>query len=350
MKKFAGVLLLFIAIAGLVGGSRLLRLNNPDAISSSRPIAIFLQEKVNLDQLGSILADSADLVNNKKELLWAGKLLGWRNFQPGRYQVDSGFTYDAFLSKLAKGNQDPLTLTIIPGQSKKSLIYFLSQQLRFDSLAIKEVLDDSSFLAENNITDQSLIGHFFPATYDLYWTSNPDKVMDRILKEFNTQVAEPYTARLDELEKSLNEIVALASIIEWEAARDDEMPQISGLYWNRLERGMRLQADPTVNFAVKERRRLYYKDYEIDHPYNTYVHRGLPPGPITNPSLNSIKAALYPADHDYLFMVAKPNGYHAFTKTFAEHKQKSAEWRDYIQEQQRIKEAREAERDTSEGS
>jgi UPF0755 protein len=93
-----------------------------------------------------------------------------------------------------------------------------------------------------------------------------------------------------------------------------------------------------VNYAVNEQRRLYYKDYEVDHPYNTYQNRGLPPGPINNPSLSAIKAALNPEEHDYLFMVARPNGYHAFTETYAEHQQKSAEWRSYIEEQQRLKE------------
>ena len=101
---------------------------------------------------------------------------------------------------------------------------------------------------------------------------------------------------------------------------------------------MYLQADPTVSYALKEQRRLYFKDYEIDNPYNTYTNKGLPPGPINNPSLSSIKATLYPQDHNYLFMVAQPNGYHAFTRTYAEHERKSKEWRNYLQNQQRLKE------------
>lgn len=346
MNKFFGLLFLFVVTVTAVGGSRLLRLNDGDAISSENDTSVYLYEQVKLDKLSTILDDSVQVINDKEELLWAAKLLGWRTFQPGHYKIDHGFTYDEFLSKLARGNQDPVTITLIPGQTQERLADFLAGKLRFDSLAINNVLRDTSFLANNNITPQSLVGHFFPATYDLYWTSSPDVIMERIFKEFNNQVVAPHKDRLQELDKSLNEIVALASIVEWEAARDDEKPKISGLYWNRLNRGMLLQADPTVNFAVNKRRRLFFSDYKVDHPYNTYVNKGLPPGPITNPSLSSIKAALFPAEHDYLFMVARPNGYHVFTETFAEHKRKSAEWKNYLQEQQRIKEARQTDQDS----
>ncbi len=111
---------------------------------------------------------------------------------------------------------------------------------------------------------------------------------------------------------------------------------------------MRLQADPTINYVIGERRRILYEDYKIDHPYNTYINSGLPPGPITNPSLSSIEAALYPENHDYLYMVASPDGSHDFSETFEEHKRKSAKWRQWLQEQYRIKRQREQERNSEE--
>lgn len=336
MKKKIGVLFLFLAVVTLVGGSRLLRLEDPDAITASPDEAIYLEEPIKLDQLSSILVDSLGVVNDETELRWAAHILGWRTFQPGHYALDKSYTYDELLSKMARGIQDPVTITIVPGQSADSIARFLSQKLRFDSLAIQNVFTDTAYLADKNITPKALIGHLFPATYDLYWTLPPKKVMNRIFEEFNQQVVEQYRDRANELDKSMNEILTLASIIEWEAAQTDEKPKISGLYWNRLNRGMLLQADPTVNFAVDNRRRLYFKDYKVDSPYNTYIHKGLPPGPITNPSLSSIEAALFPTEHDYLFMVATPSGYHEFTRTYAEHQQKSAQWRDYLQEQERI--------------
>lgn len=282
-----------------------------------------------------------DLIQDTTEFSWAANIYGWNTFREGHYLVDRSFSYDTFLSKLARGIQDPVSVTVLPGQSEGMIARSLSQDLQFDSTAIAQTLNDSTFLAEQNIEKEDVIGRLLPNTYSLYWTASPQAVCKRIFEEFHQAVVEKYRPRFNDLDRTVDEIVTLASIIEWEAKSNNEKPTISGLYWNRLERGMRLQADPTVNFAIGERRRLLYKDYQVDHPYNTYQHAGLPPGPITNPSLSSIKAALYPEDHQYLYMVASPDGTHDFSKTFQEHKRKSEEWRRWLREQYRIKRQRE---------
>lgn len=332
---------LCIAVIVLVAGSRISRLTNSKAISSDLPVDIYLAEPVNLETLSEVLADSG-VVKDKEEVMWAGKLLGWRNFNRGYYQIEGGYSYDVLLSRMARGIQDPVKVTILPGLTKERLIRNLSQQLEFDSLDLQKTLNDSSFLAENGVVERNLIGRIYPNTYSLYWTSTPEAVIRRIFREFNVAVYERHKERFEELSKSVDEILTMASIIEWEANKEDEKEKVSGLYWNRLNRGMLLQADPTINFAVKERRRLLYKDYETDHPYNTYLNKGLPPGPITNPSQSSIEAALYPENHNYLYMVASPEGYHVFSETFEEHKRESAKWRQWIREQYRIKREREA--------
>lgn len=334
MKKL-GLIALFLLVVAVVGGTRWLRLYDPQAIYTPKDSDLYLRDTQKLAELSRILSDSLQAIEDEQELKWAGNLLGWRTFQPGHYDIDSGYTYDAFLSKLAKGNQDPIALTIVPGQSKEKIISFLAHRMRFDSLDIHQTINDSSFFAGRRFDQQTLVGYLFPATYDLYWTSSAKSILERFFSEFNKQVINAYRDRMDELDLTTNEVLALASIIEWEAIHDDEKPKISGLYWNRLNRGMLLQADPTVSYAVGERRRLYFKDYKVDHPYNTYQNKGLPPGPINNPSLSSIKAALYPMDHEYLYMVARPNGYHEFSETYAEHQQKSAEWREYLKNQEK---------------
>jgi UPF0755 protein len=181
-----------------------------------------------------------------------------------------------------------------------------------------------------------------PDTYLTYWTRSPKEIVNQILREFDKRVIDQHEGRFQELDYTPDEIVTLASIVEWEAKISEEKPVISGLYWNRLNRGMLLQADPTVNYALGERRRLLFEDYEFDHPFNTYVNKGLPPGPITNPSLSTIEATLYPQDHDYLYMVANPEGGHVFTKTFREHQRESEKWRIWLREQYRIKRQQEA--------
>ncbi len=257
--------------------------------------------------------------------------------------IDGDYSYDVLLSRMARGIQDPIQLTILPGLYKSKLISDITSDFTFDSTALNRVLEDSTFLAGFGLNQKNWIGRMLPNTYSMYWTAPPETVVRRIFRQFETSVTDKYQQRFEELDRSTGEIVTLASIIEWEVRHEEEKAKVSGLYWNRLEKGMRLQADPTVNYAVGSRRRLLYEDYETEHPYNTYLHQGLPPGPITNPSLSSIEAALFPANHDYFYMVANPRGYHLFSETFEEHKEKSAKWRKWLREQYRIKRQREQE-------
>ncbi|MDX1672714.1 MAG: endolytic transglycosylase MltG [Balneolaceae bacterium] len=328
--------LIVVLITAAIGGSRLSRLFNTQAVSSVEPVHIYLHDKTDLYEMSSILADSG-VVIGQEELLWAGRLLGWRNFLPGHYEIQGSYSYDVFLSKMARGIQDPVSVTIIPGSSEERILRVLSTRLKADSVAFHHAVEDSSFWENRSFERKDFIGRMYPSTYSFYWTSSPKTIFNRIFREFEKEVAEGFEFRIREVDLTLDEVVTLASIIEWEAMHEDEKPKISGLYWNRLNKRMYLQADPTVVFALGERRRLLYEDYEIDHPYNTYNHFGLPPGPITNPNKNSIEAALYPQDHDYLFMVASPEGYHIFSETFSEHKEKSVQWRRWIREQYRKK-------------
>lgn len=339
-KELTLGLLIFFLTTLLVAGSRWLRLHNPHAISSEHTVHLYLDEPNDLDDLTELLADSS-LIKSSDEFKWAARIFGWRNFREGHYQVDKDFDYDEFLSKLARGIQDPVSVTILPGKSKSDIVGSVSKDLQFDSLSFHQTITDSTFLAELDLKPQQVVGRLFPNTYSIYWTISPESLFKRILEEFDKSVWDPHKQKINKLDRTLNEIVTIASIVEWEAHNESEKPIISGLYWNRLNHGMRLQADPTVNYAVGERRRLLYEDYRVDHPYNTYLYRGLPPGPITNPSLSSIKAAIYPEQHEYLYMVASPDGDHSFSETFEEHKRKSAKWREWLQEQYRIKRQRE---------
>lgn len=334
-------LLVLVITASVVAGFRWSYLYNGSAISSDEPVHLYLDEQTDLAGLTDILVDSG-LVEEREEFEWAAKITRWRSFQKGHYLIDRGYSPSEFLSKLAKGMQDPVSVTILPGRSEARVVDVLASNLKVDSLAIQQTLKDSSFLTEQNLSPREVVGRLYPNTYNLYWTTSPETVIKRILDVFDRTVVQQHQDRLQELDMSVNEILTIASIVEWEANNDDEKKIISGLYWNRLEQGMRLQSDPTINFAVGERRRLHYKDYKVDHPYNTYLIDGLPPGPITNPGMTSIEAALYPGKHDFLYMVASPEGDHVFSRTFEEHKQKSAKWRQWLQEQYRIKEQRES--------
>lgn len=321
--------------------SRETRISSSRAIVSETGAVLFLEERTGIDELIGHLSD-LEVQFNETELRWVASLLGWRNFSPGRYEIPESSAYQDLLSRIALGIQDLAAVTIPPGIDKGRLARVLGNQLESDSSQFASVFTDSSDLVlELGHSPQTLLSRMLPDTYNIYWTSPPERVIRRIYNEFNRRVTDRRQEEIDANELDLEDLVTLASIIEWEASAGSEKRRISGLYWNRLRRNMRLQADPTVIYALGEHRRLLYDDYRFDHPYNTYIIRGLPPGPITNPDLASIEAAIDPEEHDYLYMVARPGGGHAFSSTFEEHQLASAEWRRWIREQFRIRDERE---------
>jgi len=337
------LLLLFLVVALAVLGSRTHRLYTQFAIESDVDRVLFLYDRTGLEELSEKL-DSLGLDIDKAELQWAGQTLRWRSFSPGRYEIEGHISYSDFLSKLARGLQDPARVTILPGTDIGRFSRSMAFQMRPDSLRFSEIFTDSSEIAlEAGLTGEELFSRMLPNSYDMYWTSSAENVVRRLLREFDQTVGERYRDEIEQHDMSLEEIIIMASIVEWEARHNEEKPRISGLYLNRIERNMMLQADPTVIYALGERRRLFFEDYQVDHPYNTYLIEGLPPGPITNPDLASIRAVLNPEKHDYLYMVATPEGSHRFSRTFEEHRQASEEWRRWIREQHRIREQRERE-------
>jgi len=342
-KEITALFLLLVAVFISTLLSRHTRLYSTSIITTSGSFEVFLDETTRVEGLIEEL-NGLEIDFKQEELVWAANTLGWRNYQSGRYLLSGEDSYSEFLSKLGRGIQDPGPVTILPGLDAGRLSRNLSRQLRSDSLVFRQIFQDSSEIAlEFGLTGEQLFSRMLPETYEMYWTSSPERVVRRIYSEFERAVVERYENEIEQNPLNLNEIITLASIVEWEARFNEEKPKISGLYLNRLERNMRLQADPTVLYALGERRRLLYEDYEFDHPYNTYQISGIPPGPITNPDLNSIRAVLFPDEHDYLYMVATPEGTHRFSESFSEHQEASEEWREWLREQYRIKREREQE-------
>lgn len=193
----------------------------------------------------------------------------------------------------------------------------------------KGIVSKSDFLSElqNGKFDYDFLprgnhyeGYLFPATYDLSPEMTPHQIIEMMLGRFDIMLTDEYKARANELGYSINDIVTMASIIEREAALPAERPIISSVFYNRLNIGMKLQSCATVEYILEKRKSvLSVDDTKIDSPYNTYLHPGLPPSPIASPGEESFKAALYPADTDYLYFVADGSGGHRFSKTYEEH-------------------------------
>lgn len=326
----------------VVFSSRQLRITSNTAIVIEKELNLLIPNAIGLESLISQL-DTLEIKFDPNELRWSAKLQGWRNFQKGSYSLTGNYSFEALLSKLARGIQDPVSLTVLPGLTKERFAKNISLQIGVEEKEVISVFNDSLFLESLKMDSNELFGRMLPETYLVYWTSSSKEIVRRVLREFNSKVFDEYSGIIEEQGLSVNDIISMASIVEWEANDEAEKPIISGLYWNRFNKRMRLQADPTVNFALGERRRLLFEDYQIDHPFNTYINKGLPPAPITNPSLNTIIATIYPQEHEYIYMVANPEGGHIFTKTFSEHQVESEKWRKWLRQQYRIKRQREQE-------
>lgn len=309
------------------------------SFSSQDDISLYFDHVQPMDSVFSLL-EKKGLSMNSEIFNWARHLSGWKSVPKGHYLVTNSSSLGQLLEKLGRGLQDPISLTILPGKNIESIIEQLDRQSLYGMNDFLEVLNDDTWLSEFNSNTTRVLGQLYPETYSIYWTDKPKTIIGRLINESTKALSnfidgDPFTSSRWE------EIIIMASIIEWEYRFEEEKKRIGGLYWNRLNKNMRLQADPTVNFALGERRRLLYEDYNFEHPYNTYQINGLPPGPITNPSYSSLEAAASPERHEYLYMVASPKGTHTFSTSYEDHLKASKIWRDWIQEQYRIKRQRE---------
>jgi UPF0755 protein len=192
-------------------------------------------------------------------------------------------------------------------------------------------------LAEEMGTDtRHLFGYMLPETYFVYWLTDAKPMVARIVQQFDAFYERELKSRADSLGLTKDELVTLASIVEWETGREDEKATVAGVYLNRLRIGMKLDADPTIQYVVmaKEgrKRRLLYEDYRIEDPFNTYLRAGLPPAPITNPSPSSLRAAARPEKHQFLFFVATGDGTHKFSRTLAEHNRAAREYHEMMRQ------------------
>ncbi|HET7621112.1 MAG TPA: endolytic transglycosylase MltG, partial [Gemmatimonadaceae bacterium] len=198
----------------------------------------------------------------------------------------------------------------------------LTTELGVPEDSVRAAVRDSALRDELGITTPTLEGYLFPDTYIFSYGTQARAAVKELVRHFETVWQPEWNDRLRQLGMSRNEIVTLASIIEKEARLPEERPVISAVYHNRLRIGMPLQADPTVQYALGEHHeRILYRDLEVESPYNTYRHTGLPPGPIASPGKASIEAALFPASVPYLYFVADSDGHHEFRSTFKEHRE-----------------------------
>lgn len=246
--------------------------------------------------------------------------------KPGTYQFASDAGYRDVLNALVTGRGLMKTVVIPEGFDLRDIVPTLSAALDVTADSVRAAMADTAWMRELDIPVPSLEGYLFPATYAFPDGTTAREAVNAMIERFLDVWKPEWDARLKTLAISRHDAITMASIVEKEARKPEERPLISAVYWNRVKKRMLLQADPTVQYALPQHvDRVLYRDLEVESSYNTYKYPGLPPGPIASPGEASIAAALAPADVPYLFFVARPDGSHRFTETFAQHSRAIAE-------------------------
>lgn len=244
-------------------------------------------------------------------------------WETGRYVFKSGISHNDVINKLRNGEQTPVRLVVPSKRLPEDLAGAIAAPLEIDSTAVLKLLKSPDLASKFGFTMDQFRTMIIPNTYQVYWNISAEDLMDRFATEYKKFWNASRKQKAQKLNLSQSEVCVLASIVKAETSKRDEAPKVAGLYLNRIRKGMALQADPTLIYALGnfEIRRVLDKHKLIDHPYNTYLHPGLPPGPINYPEPNYLDAVLNEEKHNYLYMCAKPDfsGYHNFAKTYNQH-------------------------------
>jgi UPF0755 protein len=289
---------------------------------SGDPVRIVVPRGASFSQVTDSLA-AHDIINMAPLFKLYGRAKGAAgSLKPGTYAFKRGTAWQRILDDMHDGKVLTARLVIPEAFDVFSLAPRIAQVTGLPADSVLGVLTSESAAARYHVPGPTLEGYLYPATYNFPISAPLDSVLRRLVATYERVWTPARRARADSMQLSEREVVTIASIVEREAKKLDEMPLMSAVYQNRLRFGMPLGADPTVQYALgAHRARISYAaiDSVADNPYNTYRNKGLPPGPIASPSARAIDAALYPADSDYLYFVARPDGSHVFTRSLKEH-------------------------------
>lgn len=323
------VAFILLAVAGTAFlGYRLLYA--PD-FRIDRTVYVYIDPATSFDKLCTALEDSAGCSRMNDFRRMAAWMKYPENMKTGRYAVAPGMTHRALLTRLRNGQQTPVRLTFNNIRLKDELAARLADQLMLEPFDLLTYLNDPAWCDEAGFTAETVTTLFIPNTYEVYWNIPPDRFLARMKQEYDRFWTDERKKKAQAIHLTPVEVSILASIVEEETAVADEYKIVAGLYLNRLKRGVPLQADPTVKYAVGDftLRRILNRHLEVESPYNTYLHTGLPPGPIRIPSIRGIDGVLDYMKHNYMYMCAKEDfsGRHNFAVTLAEHNRNAERYR-----------------------
>lgn len=344
MKRRLAVLLLACVAFGLaLGGVAIWMLWGRNTQMNEGERGVHLPPGITLSATADSLV-SRDILELRWSFLAVARATGWGDqIKAGYYTFSGDESNKAILDKLRFGQQSPVRVMIPSGSYPERIARIAARNMAFSAEEFLAALKNPELADALGTDTLHLFTYMLPDTYLEYWLTDAESVVRRVKREFDQYFTRHLSEPAAELDLEVQEVVSLAAIVEWETNVNEEKSLIAGVYLNRLRQRWPLQADPTVQFALMEieggKRRLFFRDYRIDHPYNTYRFRGLPPGPITNPSRSSLESTVQASEHDYMFFVAKPGGGHTFNATLSGHNRDAAVLRRHLRQRRQAEAA-----------
>lgn len=325
-RKIIGIFSLVFIIGGTIACYIFYKkILAPNTKFSDNEIAVFLPTGSDFSVVKKVLEP---YVENVESFEWVAGLKKYdQNVKAGKFIITNGMGNNDIIIAL----RNPVTVRVSFNNQEtiQNLAGRLAQQLEPDSLKVLQAFTDKTFLEENGLNEDNVLSIFIPNSYEFYWNTTATKVRDKMIKEYRKFWNPERVAKAEAQGLTPLQVSALASIVHKETVKADERPRVAGVYLNRYKKGMKLEADPTVIYAIKKQsgdfnqviKRVLYKDLVIDSPYNMYKYNGLPPGPIAMPDITAIDAVLNPEQHNYIYFCASVTnfGYHEFAVTPAQH-------------------------------
>lgn len=287
---------------------------------SSRGIQVTVSRGLTPKEIATLLKHH-DVIRSPQGFLVSARILGWtRKLKAGRYRFHEWENHFSILSDLSKGRAVSEKITFPEGIRASKIAAMLKRQMGVDSASVMAFVQNREFCRRLNVDAASLEGYLYPDTYLFQTSDSAEHILARMVARFQEMLPDSLKQKAGTQGRTVHELVTLASLVEGEAVLDSERSTIAAIYINRLKGGFPLQACPTIQYLIPGGpRHLLDRDLKIESPYNTYLHPGLPPGPVNNPGLRSIRAVLYPASVRYLYLVANGDGSHTFSYTLDEH-------------------------------
>lgn len=334
-KIFAIVSVVGIVIASIIGGYVYVKAFTPNTQFSQEEVFVYIPSDANYEQVKEIVSP---LVDDFEKFDFVATSRNYNtNVKSGKFLFKKDMTSFDMVRSLRLNV--PVTVAFNNQETLEKLMQRLATQLEPDTTALNEVFTNAAFLGEKQLTPATALTLFIPNTYEFYWNTSAKKMAKKMAKEHTKFWNAERLAKAKALNMTPAQVYTLASIVHKETVKADERPRVAGAYLNRLQQDMPLQADPTVIYALKEKsgnfdqiiKRVGGSNLFVRSPYNTYINKGLPPGPIAMPDISAIDAVLNAEKHNYIYFCADPNrpGYHSFETTYEAHMinaKKYAEW------------------------